>query len=67
MLKHPYNPKGAQTHLPRLSASVRGAQKHTFFISSKLRIRTRCLDIFRGMLLPCEHRAENGNLESGER
>ena len=30
MLKHPYNPKGAQTHLPCLSVSLRGAKKSTF-------------------------------------
>ena len=35
MLKHPYNPKGAQTHLPHLSASVRSAQKGIYFSISK--------------------------------
>ena len=30
-LKHPYNLKGAQTHLCCLSASIRGAQKGIFF------------------------------------
>ena len=47
MLKHPYNPKGNQTHLPRLSASVRGARKGTLNIPSVPRIRTKCVDIFR--------------------
>ena len=46
-LEYPYNPKGALTHLPRLSVSVRGAEKGIFFIPSVSWIRIGCLDLFR--------------------